>query len=120
MPEPLEPRFTEALRLRDEAKFAESEDILSELSSEYPQTAAVWLMLGHVRWKREDLSAATESFRRASILAPKMELASLGLFHTLWELGRRDEAFEEARRYITLAGPSKEYGMLLRELEHEP
>ena len=73
-------------------------------------------MLGHVQWKLVGLANAIESFKTAVQLAPTLELASLGLFHALWEAGRRDDAFEEMKRFVRLAGPSTEYGEILKGL----
>jgi hypothetical protein len=55
------------------------------------------------------------SFRPATEKAPTSEGASLGLFHTLLEAGRSDEAFNAMRRFLSLA-ESPEYRRLLLEI----
>ena len=40
------------------------------------------------------------SFRRAVLLSPHSELASVGLFHTLWASGKHDAALKEMERFL--------------------
>ena len=109
----LDSQFSEALRLRDKGDLRGALVQLEELSQQYPSSAEVWLMLGHLQWHQAGLKSAITSFRRAAELAPALELASLGLFHALWEDDRRQEALAEMQRFVSLAGPSEEYGKIL-------
>ena len=56
--------------------------------------------------------------KRAVELSPRSELASVGLFHSLWDLGKVNQAFAEMRRFLRLSD-SPEYSKLLRDLTVE-
>jgi predicted Zn-dependent protease len=73
-------------------------------------------MLGSIQLELGRKTEAASSFRQATLLSPKSELASLGLFHALWESGDTDGAFEEMKRFIAAAGPSDEYRKVLQEI----
>lgn len=48
---------------------------------------------------------------------PLHEWASLGLFHSLWKLDRKEEAIAEIRRFRDAGGDSLEYRRLFKDLE---
>jgi len=62
-----------------------------------------------------DITPAIEHFREAVKLIPNSELYSLGLFHILWEQGRRDEAFDEMKRF-TANADSIDYRTIVAEM----
>jgi Tfp pilus assembly protein PilF len=107
--------FREATRMRDQGAFPEAIEILTKLAREPDAPAGVFGMLGHIQQQAGRLEDATVSFRRATQLAPRTELASLGLFHTLWERGLTDEAFEEIKRFQMLAD-SADYREIVAEV----
>jgi Tfp pilus assembly protein PilF len=72
-------------------------------------------MIAAIQYEMDDLEGATENFRRATQLSPKSELASRGLFHSLYGLGKFSEAFDEVARYRSLKR-SSEYELTLDEL----
>lgn len=49
------------------------------------------------------------------MLSPHSEMASLGLFHSLWRTDRTDAAFDEMRRFLK-SNDSPHYRRLLRDL----
>jgi predicted Zn-dependent protease len=110
--------FERALRLRDEGNLIEAETLLSRLAEKRPDVAAVHGVLGHVHDRLGKLREAADSFRRATNLSPGSELASISLFHALYELRDLDAAFEEMRRFRR-RGPSPEYGQLISDLKLE-
>jgi len=112
----IRPEFDEALRLRDAGKMAEAEAILSRLAERRPDVAAVHGMLGHVEEELGRINDAAVSYRRATELSPASELASISLFHALYELGDLDGAFDEMRRF-RCRGPSPEYDQLIGDLK---
>ena len=111
----LHDEFDQAIHLRDEGKPDEALAILSKLANEPNATAAVFAVLGSLQWERGALRDAVSSFRNATDLSPRSEVASLGLFHTLLEWGQDDEAFDEMRRYLSV-GKSEEYQALLNDI----
>ena len=108
-------RLNEALRLRAAKRYDKAREILLNLAKEHPNSASVFALLGDVYWRVNALQDAVRCFARASSLSPESELASLGLFHTLWESGRSDDALNEMQRFLTISH-SPEYARLLREL----
>jgi hypothetical protein len=71
--------------------------------------------LGYAQWEARDLPAATETFRKVTVLRPTLERASLSLFHVLWEREMPTEAWAEARRFLELA-PSDDYRAMIAEV----
>jgi tetratricopeptide (TPR) repeat protein len=115
-------RFEEGLRARDDGRAAEAIDILTELLREEPEDlrvrCAVLDQLGGVLLDAGEYARAERYFRALTALAPRHEWASVGLFHSLWNQGRIDDAFDEMRRLLLLQG-SDEYTRLLLELDAE-
>ena len=61
----------------------------------------------------ESFGEASKLFGHIVRLKPDTELASRGLFHSLWKLGRHNEALEEMKRFLLIAD-SEEYRQLLK------
>jgi len=61
------------------------------------------------------LNEAASAFEHAVELAPKLEAVSKGLFHCLWEMGQRDKALEEIKRFQSISD-SKDYREIIREI----
>lgn len=82
--------------------------ILKGLVAGNPQSAMFNATLANTLEAIGEIATAIEHFQKAVKLAPKSELYSLGLFHILWEQGRREEALDETKRFISLCD-SAEY-----------
>lgn len=111
--------FDKGLRLRDEGAFEDGIVILRALTTaldpveERTLLAHTWNQIGHMRDCLGDLEAAELAFRHATAIAPKLELASMGLYHALWGLGRKQDALREMERYVALRPNSAGYRELL-------
>src|ERR1044071_9320983 len=81
--------FEQGIRLRDSGRLREAiakfYEIL-KLNTEY--NGPVFGVLGNIYWDLNDYSNALTCYQKAVTLKPTSELASLGLFHTLWRLER--------------------------------
>jgi predicted Zn-dependent protease len=110
-------KFNRAIKLRDSGALEEAYNVLLELDREKPSDFPVLLIMGHVCWELERLDEASQLFKSATILAPKSELASLGLFHMLFKSGKTDDAFEEMKRFVSISY-SEEYERLLEEMKN--
>ena len=106
----------EAIGLRDRGQEAEAIALLNKVLEEHPNSSAAHAILGGLRWDYQDLEGARRCFAEAVRLSPKMELASLGLFHTSYKLGDKDAAFGEMRRFLSIS-ESVEYRKLIREFK---
>lgn len=111
--------FEEAIKLRDSDKCLEAIEKFNEILSKSPKYKAPVLgVMGHIYFKLKDLEKALDCYEKTVNLSPKSELASLGLFHTLWNLGRHDDAFNEMKRFLSLSS-SEEYTHLLSEMNQD-
>ncbi|HEY5922014.1 MAG TPA: hypothetical protein VIV11_10110 [Kofleriaceae bacterium] len=113
------PRFDDALRLRDEGDLAgaraQLESLVQELTVAEPRLLShTHLQLGHIATKLGDNGRRELHFRCAASIAPKLELASLALFHALLANGKPQDAFDEMLRFVTLRD-SQLYRELLAE-----
>jgi predicted Zn-dependent protease len=111
-------RFRKASALRDKGEFSAAETILRDLLELRPNEKALWVVVGHLRWEQNDIQDAIKCFRKAVALDPALELASLGLYHTLWSSGQKEEALEEMKRFIQVSH-SDEYDRLLQAFRSE-
>lgn len=59
--------------------------------------------LGFIHGELGEVKQAEEHYRQATLLAPKAEIASLGLFHSLAGQGRWEDALSEALRHVKIA-----------------
>ncbi len=112
----IEKLFEEGIALRDSDRLEEAIEKFKEiLTLNPPRRAPILGPLGHIYWKQKSFAKALECYTEAVSLSPKSELGSLGLFHTLWDLGRYKEALAEARRFLSLRD-SEEYFLLIEEM----
>jgi predicted Zn-dependent protease len=118
MTKELKDSFSKAKELRDHGDLPGAKRILLDLSKREPPSPAIFSVLGDVCWEMELREEAANAFREAIQLAPKLEAASLGLFHCLWELGRREEALEEVKRFQALSD-SEDYRSIVRGINKE-
>lgn len=100
--------FDRALVLRDEGEYQSAIAILEELVAMLPVPK-------HSRLKAHSLVQLARLYERcgrqhprelhlrhAVQIAPKFELASLALFHALWDSDRRTDAIREMLRYLAI------------------
>lgn len=102
---------------------ATMEGRLQERVRARPEDAAAWRLLGRIRWRRGDLPAAHEAFRRAVQLDPGSAAAHFDLGRALLAQGQPDAAGLHLRRVLQLAPDSdyaKEARELLRQLPFSP
>ena len=85
------------------------------LLREFPDKKAALLVAGHFEWSYGSVEKARLIFLRATELFPASETASIALCHVSWTLGRNDEGFEEAKRFVSKY-PTRLYDDLLAEL----
>jgi tetratricopeptide (TPR) repeat protein len=110
----IEPIFNKALEFWRGGDGRTAASMLERLALEYPNRPFILGMLGAIYRSLEEYERAVEYYSRTTALSPKSELASLGLFHSLWRVGRHEEAMAEMTRFTSVA-PSKEYDLLVSE-----
>jgi predicted Zn-dependent protease len=110
--------FDRAVKLHHAGKTTDAVVILEELARRYRKSAPVAGYLAGLYYEQGRFERAARWFKRATTLAPKSELASLGLFHSLWKLRDGEKAISEMRRFLRIVD-SSEYKTLLRDLTVE-
>jgi hypothetical protein len=63
-----------------------------------------------------DIDQGIEVFQMLVRAFPAYKWASLGLFHSLWDKGLRDGAFEEMKRFTLAGGDCQDYRDIVREI----
>ena len=95
-------------------KVSQAINVLTRRSNDF-KAGKLWGYLGFLYTETRNDRKAAAAFRKAVALSPRSELASLGLFHSLWRIGRVDAAFNEMRRFIK-STDSPRYRQLLRDM----
>ena len=113
----IEPDFNRASSLWHEGKLLEAARIFKGLDKKFPNQPAILGMLGAIYFTTGNYANALTYWEKVVKLSPKSELASRALFHTLLQHERFDDALTEANRFIKLNGYSKEYAMIMEELD---
>ncbi len=108
-----------ALELKSKSRYKESLDILIKIHEKHGSNSSVVNgLLGSVYYEQKEYKKSAIYFRKATILNPKSELASLGMFHSLIETGKDDLALEEMKRYLHMFPPNN-YKVTIKELYEE-
>lgn len=107
--------FDDAVEHKKRGELQKSKEILQELSRQNPETASILAVLGDVYWDLKEIEEAVGCFRKATLIKPLSETVSLALFHCLWNLGRRNEALDEAKRYLNHSD-SSDYREMIQEM----
>lgn len=108
-------KFAKAQELSRQGNVLGTIDILKELVKSNPTSATFSVVLGNALWDTGDLVLAEAELRKAVKLAPLSERNSLVLFHYLWEQNKKDEAFEEMKRFRAIA-ECADYDEIVKEI----
>ena len=108
--------FNKALILRDKGEYEEAIDLLHKIILEHPDFSFAYGHLGEILWKQGNLQEANHYFLKASELMPESSLASLCVFHTLWEMEKYEPALLEIKRFKKIGRKSKDYEEIISGL----
>jgi tetratricopeptide (TPR) repeat protein len=114
----LRTHLNRAIRLDQQGDRVAAIAMLEELSHKHPDAAAPPGYLAKIYFNLDDWPNAEKWFRQATQRNPKSELASVGLFHSLWNQGKGIPATQEMQRFLKVAD-SAEYATLLHDLAVE-
>ncbi len=115
----LDQLFDKGIQKKRQGSFRQAAKILEKVLKRYPDQAPVLWYLGGIYLFDLDLpKKALALFQKARRLAPHSERASLGLFHSLWTLGRERAAMKELLRFQQLANCS-DYDEILAEVQEK-
>ena len=110
--------FNSAINLRDKGELRDAVVTLSKIVDNYSndkRIAGVHGVLGGVYMNLEEHEKALDNFKKATILSPKSELASLGLYVSYARVDKDEEAIGELIRYLENY-PAELYKDTLEEL----
>lgn len=107
--------FSRATKLHEAGDYERARGMLEKLVQSEPGSVTVLAVLGHVLYDLREFREAARVFRQAAEMAPKLEAVSLGLFHSLWELNRQEEAMEELGRFQSVSD-SQDYREIVKEI----
>lgn len=108
--------FSKALALRSHGDHEEASSVLERLISEDAANVDALFLLGASLFSLKRYEEGADAFQKVLANRPKNEPASLGLFHSLWNLGMRREAYQEMRRFLAIAD-SQEYECLIADID---
>ena len=111
-------KFVEVQELYKSGDLHGAINILNELISIEPNSAKLRGTLANTYWELKNYEEANKQFKKSIELAPEWEDVSLGLFHCLWEQDRKEEAFAEMKRFMTIS-TSEEYKKILKDINEE-
>ena len=113
---PIDKLFDEAIKLRDNGDLAKAIEKLNQALAMDPEPrSTILLILGDLYHSQKTFDKARECLLEAVELSPNSELASLILFHTLWDMKDEWAAFREAKRFLS-RHDSKEYFLMIKEM----
>lgn len=120
-PGEFERQFNEALLARNEDRADDAVSLLETLlatdidRATVAMTLTTTLLYEKDKKDKPDPARAERLLSEAMVLRPRSEIASVALLHALVDLGRRGDAFAEAKRFLVLRD-SEEYSRMLREM----
>ena len=117
-PPELDKKIEKVLELKKQDKYKDALCEAENLTEKYPEIGSVYGLAASIYFELDRFEEAAQKYRKATEISPKSEMASLGLFHSLWQIGSNDAAFEEMKRYMSIA-ESEEYNELLEKFLKE-
>jgi len=114
--------FEKANKLEELGELEAALKIRKQLAKDFPNSKLLLITLAKSLQELNKLDEAELYYKKTVKLAPKWELASLQLFHFLfdneggrWKEDRFDEAFDEMRRFQSISH-SDDYVEIIREI----
>ncbi|HWY87071.1 MAG TPA: tetratricopeptide repeat protein [Gemmataceae bacterium] len=106
---------------KDNSDYQGAISAFEEAIRKSPQCSLAYWLLGGVHYTfLNDPRAALPYFQKGVQLSPKTEIASLALFHSLWDTDQTFEALEELKRYQLLTNwSSKDYLEIMQEIKEK-
>lgn len=104
IPDELRVDFQQAIKLRGKGRLEEAIELLVPWSERYPWIPGLVGFLGGLRYELDQYPEAAECFQQVLEHKPTSELATRGLFHALWDHGKKREAIEVIRRFRSRTG----------------
>lgn len=109
------------IEIKNQGNYSAAIWLFEEAIRKSPRCSLAYWLLGGVFYSfLHDPQASLPYFKKAVKLSPKTEMASLGLFHALWDMDRIDEALEELKRFQLLTNwSSQDYLEIVDEIKEK-
>lgn len=110
---------------KNEEKYTEVLEIFLSLKPKYSDSAVLNGTIASCYFGLEQYTKAELYFKKTTVLNSKSEVASRGLFHSLWSQGKFKKALEELDRFLSENDPAEtSYKITIEKLyinkENEP
>ena len=113
----IEEKLKQAQQHLAQQEGAQAHDLLISIIQAQPENKAALLMLGGYYFDVGKLAEAEMIFEQLVLLEPGTGQFSIALFNTLWKQQRLDEAFEEIRRFLSVADKTEEQETIKQYVE---
>lgn len=101
--------------LTNKGQFKEAIRVLGPLLKKYPESSLVSFVAAKFYYESGKYYSSSKYFKRLVLLKPDSEIASLGLFHSYFELGKIALGLKEITRFCKRNNP-KLYRTTIKEL----
>jgi tetratricopeptide (TPR) repeat protein len=105
-----------SLDLRRAGDMEGAEKALRSLINDYPEDLDLAIVYAGLLFNLRRFTEAISHFERILATNLTSEVASLGLFHSLWASQQKQGAVNEAKRFYAAGGESVEYDELVRRI----
>jgi hypothetical protein len=105
----------EAILLNNKELYKEALVILLSIEAKYKKSSVINGLIASAFYAIKEYGISTDYFKKTTKLKPSSELASLGLFHSLWELKEYKRAYKEMDRFL-FSNVANNYKVTLKEL----
>jgi tetratricopeptide (TPR) repeat protein len=110
--------FMKSVNLYENGDLQGAIEVLERLVESNSNSAKLLATLANTYSEIGRNESALGYFHKAVQIEPQWEDASLGLFHCLWSLEKKEEALDEAKRFTAISS-SKEYENIVREINQK-
>jgi tetratricopeptide (TPR) repeat protein len=105
----------EAIALNNKKLYKEALAILHGIEPKYKESSTINGLIATAYYFAKEYLNSAAYYKKATELNPRSELASLGLFHSLWELKNYRHAYQEMERFLS-SNEANNYKVTLKEL----
>lgn len=103
-----EDQLNQARQLLENGDKEQAHDALLNILQSDPHNKSALLIIGGYYFDEKKLPEAEMIFEQLILLEPGTGQFSIALFNVLWKQNRLDEAFEEIRRFMSVADKTAE------------
>jgi tetratricopeptide (TPR) repeat protein len=107
-----------AIALNNKKLYNEALAILLNIEEKYKNSSVINGLIATALYHSKEYKTSANYYKITTELNPRSELASLGLFHSLWELKDYYHAYKEMDRFLS-NNEANNYKVTLKELHEQ-